>query len=89
MSGHYTVDLINLEMCSLHDVSTDQQNHRRSLSAEEKQSYIQAVQCLHELPPKLKQDFDGVHSRYDDIVCYLSHLRFRSFSNIRFRLPTT
>lgn len=45
---------VKVQFCSLHNVSTNQQNHRRSLSSEERQSYLKAVQCLHELPPKLK-----------------------------------
>jgi hypothetical protein len=47
---------------------TNHHGCRRRLSSDEKQSYIKAVQCLHELPPKTKQYFEAVHSRYDDFV---------------------
>lgn len=85
----YTSDIISIQICSLRNVSNNQQNHRRSLSSEEKESYIKAVQCLHELPPKLKQNFDAVHSRYDDFVFFLSIPPTPgSCFDMQYRLPT-
>lgn len=84
----YVGNGVKVQFCSLHNVSTNQQNHRRSLSSEERQSYLKAVQFLHELPPKLKKYFPAVHSRYDDFVFFMSLYTAFSCSNIRCRLPT-
>ncbi|CAJ2507926.1 Uu.00g091120.m01.CDS01 [Anthostomella pinea] len=38
----------------------------RTLSSEEKQSYLSAVQCLQKTPGKTSDSYPGVQSRYDD-----------------------
>jgi hypothetical protein len=41
---------------------------RRSLSVEQRKSYIDAIKCMLNSPPKYKHYFPVVNSRYDDFV---------------------
>lgn len=58
--------------------------HRRTLTTDEASAYLKAVECLHYLPSKTGDKYDGAITRYDDFsalhiaMTYYAHYIVRS-----------
>jgi hypothetical protein len=56
-------------------------SYRRTLTRSEKSAYIKAVKCLQAKPARLRKEFTGVRSRYDDFVgCHVSQTGWIHFN---------